>query len=357
MRHTILLSIALLLTGTAHAHPVGETHRTIPLPSAVARHVDHRATMDVTIWYPAAAGAVERPETIGPPAAPYFRVAMVARDAQPARGKRPVVLLSHGFGGSARMMGWLGAALAREGFITIGVDHPGNSDGDMSDVGSIAWWERPRDMIAALRAAALDERFAPLIDRNRVGAAGFSMGGMTALALAGARIDPNNFDRFCSDEPNDGVCQKPAERKDQPDISRAEGVRLLGLEDAQAHAAIGTALPGLKAALAIAPPSQELSQDSLRRIRIPVVIVAGDADTVVPPRNHAIPAARHIAGAKLVLIKGAAHYSFLAMCTAAARGNGGACDHAPAQDVAHTAAIAAALTLFCATLSSSRPIK
>jgi len=335
---------------SAWAHPVGEAHRTIALASAAARHIDHRATMDVTIWYPAAPGSQESPEVIGPADKPVFRVAMVSDDAPPVTGRRPVILLSHGFGGSARIMGWLGAALARDGYVVISVDHPGNSDGDMSDIGSIAWWERPRDMIAALQAIELDVRLGPLIDPNSIGSAGFSIGGMTALALAGARIDPANYDRFCAANPEDGVCQKPAERKDQPDISRAEGVKLLGLTEAQAHAGDGTAVPNLKAAFAIAPPAQQLAQDSLRDIHIPVVIMTGDRDTVVPPRHHAEPAVRVIPGAKLVIVPGAAHYTFLATCTDTARGNGGACDHAPVQDAAHRQAIAEALALFRRTL-------
>ena len=350
MRWFIAVIACLAAPLSVAAHPVGEAHRTIPLASAAARHVDHRATIDVTIWYPAAPGTQERAEVIGPPDRPYFRVASLAEDAAPARGKRPVILLSHGFGGSARIMGWLGAALARDGYIVISVDHPGNSDGDISDVGSIAWWERPRDMIAALKAIERDTRFGPLIDPGKVGAAGFSIGGMTTLALAGARIDPANYDRFCVAHPEDGVCQKPAERKDQRDISRADGVRLLGLTDAEAQAGTGTALPGLKAAFAIAPPAQQLAQDSFADVHVPVVIMTGVADTVVPPRHHAEPAARAITGARLVIVPGAAHYTFLATCTEAARGNGGACDHAPAQEAAHRRAIAEALALFHRTL-------
>lgn len=352
MRRVTMLALLLAWSLPAAAHPVGEAHRTIPLASAAARHVDHRATMAVTIWYPAAPGTRETPEVIGPPDKPYFRVASVAADASPAKGRRPVILMSHGFGGSARIMGWLGAALARDGYIVISVDHPGNSDGDMSDVGSIAWWERPRDMIASLRAVERDARFGPLIAPDRIGAAGFSIGGMTTLALAGARVDPLNYDRFCAGHPEDGVCAKPPERKDQPDISRAEGVRLLGLTDAQAHAGDGTALPGLKAAFAIAPPSQQLAQGSFATIRVPVVIMTGDADPIVPPRNHAEIAARAILGAKLIVVPGAAHYTFLAACTDAARGNGGACDDAPLQPRAHREAIAAALALFHRTLGS-----
>ena len=38
--------------------------------------------------------------------------------------RQPVLLLSHGFGGTARIMGWFGIAMARAGYIVIAVDHP-----------------------------------------------------------------------------------------------------------------------------------------------------------------------------------------------------------------------------------------
>lgn len=58
-----------------------------------------------------------------------------------------------------------------------------------------------------------------------------------------ARIDPSNFDRFYAKHPEDGGGQKPAKRKDQLDIVRADGVRLLELTHAQAHAGDRTASP------------------------------------------------------------------------------------------------------------------
>ena len=125
---------------------------------------------------------------------------------------------------------------------------------------------------------------------------------------------------------------------------------MLGLVDAQAHASEGTALNGLNAALSIAPAAQQLAQDSFSAIHIPVTIVVGDADTVVPPDHHAVPAAHAIPGAKLVRVPGVAHYSFLAACGKAARGNGGACDSAPHQTAAHRTAIDEGLKLFNWTL-------
>ena len=46
----------------------------------------------------------------------------------------PVILLSHGFGGTARIVGWFGIAMARDGYIVAAVDHPGNNAVDQMTV-------------------------------------------------------------------------------------------------------------------------------------------------------------------------------------------------------------------------------
>ncbi len=64
-----------------------------------------------------------------PPAAPVFVMGEVAVDAplSDARARWPVVLLSHGTGGTAASLGWLAGRLAAAGFIVLGVDHHGNT--------------------------------------------------------------------------------------------------------------------------------------------------------------------------------------------------------------------------------------
>ena len=352
MRLILLLAAMLAPTAAAAAtsYPVGEDHRIVALPSAAARRTDHKPILPVTIWYPAVPGTKEVPKVIGAAEDPDFRVAAKSEHARPIRGRRPVILLSHGFGGTAEIMGWLGAAFARAGYIVVSVDHPGNSDGDMSLVGAVAWWERPRDMIAALQAMERDREFGPLIDPRKVGAAGFSMGGMTALALGGAVIDQYQYDAYCAANRQDGTCQPPPEQSNIPDVSVEQGVEMLGLSEAAKHAGEGTALPGLRAILSIAPNSQALSTASLKRIHVPVVLVAGTADPVVPPARHAALVAATVPGAKLSLVPGAEHYSFLATCTERARQGHGACAAAPEQTAAHRAAIDAGLALFARTL-------
>lgn len=55
---------------------------------------------------------------IGPPDAPLFYAGRAAKDAvlAPVFGKYLVIALSHGTGGSAMQMAWLGTYLAARGF-------------------------------------------------------------------------------------------------------------------------------------------------------------------------------------------------------------------------------------------------
>src|SRR5262245_15803303 len=79
------------------------------------------------LWYPAEASAVELPQWVGPPDAPLFAAGRAAPNAKLASSpaQLPLVLLSHGTGGSSQMLAWLGTALAARGCLAVAVNHPG----------------------------------------------------------------------------------------------------------------------------------------------------------------------------------------------------------------------------------------
>src|SRR5262249_7360202 len=81
------------------------------------------------IWYPASQASIEQPQWIGPPTAPLFSAGRAAPDAGIATSpaKFSLIMLSHGTGGSAAIVAWLGAALASRGYIVAAVNHPGNN--------------------------------------------------------------------------------------------------------------------------------------------------------------------------------------------------------------------------------------
>ena len=107
-------------------------------------------------------------------------------------------MLSHGSGGQHRRAGLAGGALAQNGALVLGVNHPGSTSGDSSLRCSIRKWERAWDVSAALDTVLADPNFAPHIDPERIYSIGFSMGGETTLQLAGLRGDIGAFKAHCT---------------------------------------------------------------------------------------------------------------------------------------------------------------
>ncbi|QWT20164.1 alpha/beta hydrolase [Bacillus sp. NP157] len=343
--------ILLALAGPAIA-AVGETHRTTTTPTATLRNADGSPDVAITVWYPAQDGAKETPLVIGPDNAPLFATGSAAADAAPLAGHHPVVLLSHGFGGTARMMAWFGTALARAGFVVIAVDHPGsNGRGPITANGAAWWWERAEDLKAAWKTILADPTLSAHIDGKRLGVAGFSAGGFAALVAGGARVDVQHFADFCKAHPDDGVC---APQLEAPELTARDIGGWLKDPAMQARfkdAAGDHAVPGVRAVFVMAPAIvQALATDSLRHMQVPVSILAGSADTVAPPATNADVVAQLVPGAKEQRLDGVTHYDFLGECLSAAKKVVPQCAKAAHQAQAHDAAIAGAIKLFEASL-------
>jgi len=86
------------------------------------------------------------------------------------------------------------------------------------------------------------------------------------------------------------------------------------------HAGDDRAIAQVRAVFAMAPGLvQALDPASLVRLRAPVEIILGDADTVAPSATNGLVAAKLIPGAVLDRLPGVGHYDFLASCTEAGR--------------------------------------
>lgn len=333
--------------------PVGERHGTTHTPGAAARDAAHSDVLRYTVWYPAAAGSKETPITVGSPDAPLFDVGSAASDAAIASGRFPTLLLSHGNGGSARMMGWFGIAMARAGYVVIAVDHPGNNGMDqMTVAGSTLIWERAEDLKAALKAVLADGDLAPHVDTARLGATGFSAGGFASLAAAGARVDINHFIAFCRAHPGDSTC-KP--QNESPDVTFEDHLKAAAtpeLAPFMRQAKNDHAVPGIRAVFVMAPGIVEaFDPEGLKSVQQPVSILLGKADDVAEPATNGELAARLLPHASIHELDKVGHYDFLSTCTDAGRKQlGPLCKHAIAQDATHATAIKQATTFFAANL-------
>ena len=350
MKLALVYSMLGLLSATqVCAEPVGETHRVTSEKTASLRDAEHRDQLRITVWYPAAADAVERPLVVGPPERPLRNIGSVGLDAAFAADptRWPVILLSHGFGGTERIMGWFGIAMARDGYIVVAVDHPGNNAVDqMTVTGAALYWDRADDLRAALEATERDPTIGRHMDLARLGVAGFSAGGFTALVAAGARVDRSHFAQFCTANPDDGVCRPQQEFVVTPE-EFAKALELPEVAAEVAHAGDDHSIPALRAVFAMAPALvQALDPTSLAQMRTPVDIVLGDADTVAPPTTNGLVAAKLIPGAELQQLPGVGHYDFLSSCTEAGQTVVPRCKIRIPQADTHSQTIAAAQKFF-----------
>lgn len=332
--------VAVLACQSAFASPATHTYKVgvaarafIPNPPYNWRGA-HTHALLTTIWYPAAPSSVEKPQLIGPPGSPLFLAGSAAPNAKLAASpsRFPLVLLSHGTGGSGMQLAWLGEYLAAHGYIAAAVNHPGNNALEPYTIeGFTLWWLRAHDLTVALNHLLDDRTFGPHIDRARIGAAGFSLGGYTMMEIAGGVTNQQAVIDYCNSPRSRGTCNI----HEFPDlVAKAEDLLKTDSDFAAAFAEGDKSYrdPRVRAVFAIAPAlGPAFSPQALAKISIPVQIVVGAADPLAPPADNAEYFARHIRGAKLVILPGGvAHYTFLEPCTpSAAKQLPAYCDNAP----------------------------
>jgi len=321
----LCFSCAVLLQSTAQArapktviYKVGVMHRQFTPPEPYDWRGAKTHALVTDIWYPADPTAVEQTQWIGSPDSPFASAGKAARDAKPIATpeKLPLILLSHGIGGSSSMMAWFGSTLASHGFIAAAVNHPGNNSlEDYTIPGAILWGQRAHDLSAVLDQLLADSTFGSRIDSKRVGAAGFSLGGLVVIELAGGIAELSRYQDFCKSPNADGMCNDTLEypgllakasalAKSDPAIQAALN------ESSRSHRDLR-----IRAIFAIAPAiGPAFDPDSLATISIPTQIVAGSADEVVPLESSAKFFAAHVPGAQLTIIQDVGHYTFLATC-------------------------------------------
>ncbi|WP_158944543.1 dienelactone hydrolase family protein [Granulicella sp. S190] len=278
-----------------------------------------------TIWYPVSAVARlhEEPQVIGPSDKPLFFAGAAAVDAPIAEvpEKFPVVMLSHGTGGSAMQMAWLGTVLARHGYIAVAVNHPGNNALEpYTAEGFALWWERAIDISDAVDALLKDSTFGPRVDATRIGAAGFSIGGYTVLELAGARTTQADFLAACAAEPTLPTCRVPEMKNFGSPEDITARVKATSAESL-ARGGDSYRDPRIRAVFAVAPAvGQAFREDAFREVGIPVAMVVGAADPIAPAAANAAKFKKLMPRSELTILPGeVSHYTFLDTCTDAGK--------------------------------------
>lgn len=229
--------------------------------------------ISVRIWYPGnaqdSAETVNYPHTLTPAGQEPVEITSqgiaVSTVAPLQDTKFPLVLMSHGFNGWDTQFSNLGEHLASHGYVVASIDHgdapiEGMSDFLISFANVLT--DRTQDQQQVLaqllaKAGSGDDPVLAMVDPEKVGLIGYSMGGYGALATAGA-------DYTFAGEPMSNL----------PEAAQQQ------LRDATQEAAPIDALVTF-APWGGQPDSRVWTAESLAKITAPTLIVSGNQDDVV----------------------------------------------------------------------------
>lgn len=198
----------------------------------------------------------------------------VAPDAPLPAGPSPLVVISHGGGGTPLAYRTLASHLARSGYIVAMPEHPGDNRHDRSLSEALENLEnRPRHIRLTLDALCSDAEIGPHLQRDNVALLGHSMGGYTALAVAGG-------------QPWTGPGQKVAVTSD----------------------------PRVKALVLMAPATGWFVPDhALQDVRAPILLLVAEHDRITPrwQGQLVLDLVPDRAQVTCKIVENAGHFSFL----------------------------------------------
>lgn len=112
----------------------------------------------------------------------------VSPEAPVAGGRFPLIVVSHGNGGSHLAYRILGSHLAKNGYVVAMLEHPGNNRNDNRlERTHENLVNRPRHVRLTMDAVSSDPKLGPCVQSDNVAVIGHSIGGYTALAVAGGK--------------------------------------------------------------------------------------------------------------------------------------------------------------------------
>lgn len=247
--------------------------------------------------------------------APYNVAASSHASAMP--GAKPLVVISHGNGGSDLDLHDLATYLASHGFMVATIEHPKDNFHDQSGVGQAPVLDgRPIQVKATIDFLLNDAKWKPQIDANRIGVAGFSAGGYTSLLLVGAVPHFRRFIDYCNKYPGDVLCAGAQQMKAEA-ASRGQTVEQTMDAVQNDFTRWGNPLdPRVKAAFAMAPLSLIFDASGIESIHHPIFLYYGQNDQLARPAEnaeHIRPYIKQLAGVKR--IPNADHWVFLTPCS------------------------------------------
>lgn len=223
----------------------------------------------------------------------------VAMGAAIEAGTFPIVVISHGSGGSNMVYRTLAMHLAQHGFVVCTPQHHFNNRFNNE-------WEmtlenlthRPRHISMTIDAICKDQRFAGHLQQDQVAVVGHSVGGYAAIAVAGGIPDTKHFLAFC---------QKPANQHNPYCvIAKNKGLQAQAIE-VQADSRI-------KVVVLMAPDTISFSgKGALDAVNMPILTLLAEKDGIPAQATLNVLLKGLPNTEKLThrIIPNAGHYSFL----------------------------------------------
>lgn len=248
--------------------------------------------LKVGVWYPADAPESEQ------------RLALSRQSVAPGapvvgRGL-PLVVISHGTGGSFADHYDTAHALAEAGFVVVAVSHTGDTYDDHSRAARAA--DRAPQLSRAIDYMTTAWPAHGQLDPGRIGVFGFSAGGFTALMAIGGEPDLTTVPAMCARRPGAFECG----------VLRGSGAAAPLEAHPRAHD------PRIRAAVIAAPAlGYAFAPDGLAKVSVPVQLWRGEADTILPNPFYAEAVRGALPTAPdYRVVPGANHFDFLPPCSA-----------------------------------------
>jgi predicted dienelactone hydrolase len=185
---------------------------------------------------------------------------IAVRDAKPAGGDYPLVVVSHGYSNDPAAMTWLTENLASKGYVIAAIRHEDPSINDASGFPE-PLLRRPLDIAFVAKTLQASLAAEHLIDPARTALVGYSIGGYGVLTAGGASLDPNgNAAKFV---PGQLLLPYTAggARRDDARVANLRAIVAISPAGGGALAAWGT--------------------QGLRTIQAPLLLIAGNQDHTV----------------------------------------------------------------------------
>jgi predicted dienelactone hydrolase len=284
----ILAAFGIVMLSAAPALSAGFEQVAVPDPGD--------APLEVGIWYPSK-------DATGPQPLGLFQQSVADGGTVAGRGL-PLIVMSHGTGGSFEGHYDTALALADAGFVVAAVTHTGDNYRDRTQAGRLE--NRPRHIKLLIDYMLASWQHHDALDPSRVGMFGFSAGGFTALVAIGGTPDLRTVAPYCAAHPDDWACRMIKEHKINISANATSETAMNWIHD-----------PRIAAAVIAAPAvGYAFSAEELSAVTVPIQLWRGDSDEILPHPNYAQAVYDRLAmKPEYHVVPNAGHFAFLAPCT------------------------------------------